>query len=101
MSVGASIIVVGVRVGVCLSGCVSRARGVVGSVIDCTARNGKEQQERRPVGSAPIESPYVNTEGILMPRVNEAASYSEEPLLIFFLKSLAGATVAANAGRRG
>ena len=52
MLVGASIVVAGVRVGVCWSGCVSRAGGVESSVIDCTTGNGKKRQERRPVGAA-------------------------------------------------
>jgi len=34
MSVGASFVVAGVQVGVCWSGCVSRAGGVYGSGID-------------------------------------------------------------------
>jgi len=52
MSVGDSIVVAGVGVSVCWSGCVSRAGGVESSVIDCTTGNGKKRQERRPVGAA-------------------------------------------------
>jgi len=52
ISVGASIVIACVRVGVCQSGCVSRAAGVESSVIDCTAGNSKKQQERRSVGAA-------------------------------------------------
>jgi len=52
MLVGASIVVAGVRVGVCWSGCVFRAGGVESSVIDCTAGNGKKLQECRLVGAA-------------------------------------------------
>jgi len=57
MSVGASIVVAGVEVGVCRSACVSRAGGVEGSIIYCAARNSKERHERRSVGPAPAESP--------------------------------------------
>jgi len=34
---------------------------VESSIIDFAARNGKKRQERRPVGSAPTESPQVST----------------------------------------
>jgi len=68
MSVGASIVVTGVRVDVCWSGCVSRAGGVHGSGIDKSIDeniDGSDSEE----GDHPTRHPRLQPCRDLMPRV--------------------------------
>jgi len=75
MSVGASIVIAGV--GVCWSGCVSRAGGVHGSGIDKSVDESIDGSDSEK-GDHPLRHPQSQPYRDLMPRVKRGGLCSEE-----------------------